>query len=173
MFAFTGTKSVDLRPAVWTSPTHQTSLREVKVDFRLNGAISTEDKKKTTKKKRKSEKDQGDTGPTAEPLVEPALTFRERYLSWRYAMVFMFQASFVVGVFLKKKMPVALVCMVRPPSSTSSPLSQLLANRSSDSSSSLGQATPADFMLVPGVNTPEMMSNITDEVRRVTLLTLF
>lgn len=51
----------------------------------------------------------------ASHLTEARQTIFKNLLSWRYFMVLLLQTSFVVTVFLRQCMPMALVCMVRPP----------------------------------------------------------
>ncbi|GFR83760.1 vesicular glutamate transporter 2 [Elysia marginata] len=141
-------KAVNFRPSVWKSPTdpHPT-LKEAKISFTLNynnnrngnNHAPTAKKAKSRKKKQKKTKGENSEGrdlsPITPPVIEPSLSFREKYFTWRYTMVLLLQASFMVALFLKNNMPVALVCMAKPPSAISSSAgsssSPALANSSS------------------------------------------
>ena len=131
----------------------QTDSREVKVDFRLN---------ETTLSVKENENKVVDKEGQADSMsIQPSLTFRERYLAWRYGMVVLLQASFVVAVFLRNSMPVALVCMAKPPPSASS---KPLTNASGANTSYVRQGMMDYSPLGGGVISPEVNDNYTHAV---------
>ncbi|BFZ23689.1 hypothetical protein BsWGS_26728 [Bradybaena similaris] len=50
-------------------------------------------------------------------VLEVKLTLTQKYLSWRFLNVLLLQSSFVVAIFLRNCLPMAMVCMVKPRSS--------------------------------------------------------
>ncbi|CAG5131748.1 unnamed protein product, partial [Candidula unifasciata] len=59
---------------------------------------------------------------------EVKLTFCQKYLSWRFLMVFLLQSSFVVAIFIRNCLPMAIVCMVKP----KAPLSTALGSNTTN-----------------------------------------
>lgn len=53
-------------------------------------------------------------------VVEVKLTLCQKYLSWRFLIVLLLQSSFVVAIFIRNCLPMAMVCMVKPRSPQSS-----------------------------------------------------
>lgn len=53
-------------------------------------------------------------------VVEVKLTLSQKYLSWRFLIVLLLQSSFVVAIFIRNCLPMAMVCMVKPRSPQSS-----------------------------------------------------